>query len=488
MESLAIDPVDPSRLFLGTGYFRAPIIVLPPIEIPATVHRTTDAGATWATATLPVAHVQALAVDPTDHLTVYAGTDSGVWKSVDGGATFPQRGTGIPFGQPVIGLAVDSSNPSRVYAVAVEIHSGTPAGIFKSFDGGATWVPRNAGLTSLYVRSIALDPTSPSVLYAAVDRRGIFRSVNGAASWSAVNEGLADVRTLTVAVDPTAPGRVYAGTVWSSVFVRDFLSPCPAGSDGDPCDDGDPCTVGDACSAGVCQGATPLCGDGAVAGCEQCDAGAVNGTPGSCCSTACAAEPAGMPCADDGNLCTHDACNAAGSCRHTPEPDPQCVESGPRGAALKIVNKPGTGVDQVKFKWAKGPAVTKPALGAPNDTTAYALCVYDGTASGTVLAYRGRPLPPCKSSPCWVERATGWKFKSPGGADGVTGVDLKSDVAGKARLQLTTKAPSLALPTFPLTKSPSVVAELRTSDGACWGATFSSALRSDAERFTAKSD
>src|SRR5262249_61453781 len=107
MESLAIDPVDSNRLFLGTGR-----VQFPPIFVSATVQRTTDAGATWATTDLPVGHVQALAVDPTDHLTVYAGTDSGVWKSVDGGATFPQVGSGIPLGQPVIGLAGDRSNPS----------------------------------------------------------------------------------------------------------------------------------------------------------------------------------------------------------------------------------------------------------------------------------------------------------------------------------------------------------------------------------------
>ncbi len=142
----------------------------------------------------------------------------------------------------------------------------------------------------------------------------------------------------------------------------------------------------------------------------------------------------------------------------------------------------------MKFKFAKGPPIGLADFGAPNDDTAYALCLYDETSSGPTLAYRGRPLPPCDTSPCWTALSTGWKLESPGGPDGITRVLLKGGLMGKARLQVKAQRAGLALPSLPLVKSPSVVAELRTSDGACWGATFSSPTKNDAIQFNARSD
>ena len=159
-----------------------------------------------------------------------------------------------------------------------------------------------------------------------------------------------------------------------------------------------------------------------------------------------------------------------------------------RGATLKVVDKIGTGTDQVAFKWAKGPAVSKNDFGAPNGATTYALCVYDRTTGGDVLAYRGRPLPPCTKSPCWIDTSTGWKFTSPGGPDGVRTATLKSGAVGRAKLQVKAKRAGLALAPLPFAMNPSVVAEVRSSDGACWGATFSTPQKSTSERFTARSD
>ncbi len=56
------------------------------------------------------------------------------------------------------------------------------------------------------------------------------------------------------------------------------------------------------------------CGDGILDPIEACDDG--NLLDGDCCSSACSVEPAGTPCADDGNPCTLDACDGAGACAH----------------------------------------------------------------------------------------------------------------------------------------------------------------------------
>ena len=58
---------------------------------------------------------------------------------------------------------------------------------------------------------------------------------------------------------------------------------------------------------------TIQCGDGELDATEACDAGAANGAPGSCCTTACTAVTDGTVCSD-GNLCTSgDSCHA-GAC------------------------------------------------------------------------------------------------------------------------------------------------------------------------------
>jgi uncharacterized delta-60 repeat protein len=57
-----------------------------------------------------------------------------------------------------------------------------------------------------------------------------------------------------------------------------------------------------------------VCGNGTVEHPETCDDG--NTSAGDCCSGACELEPAGAPCADDGSVCTIDACTGAGACAH----------------------------------------------------------------------------------------------------------------------------------------------------------------------------
>src|SRR5262249_41559344 len=53
----------------------------------------------------------------------------------------------------------------------------------------------------------------------------------------------------------------------------------------------------------------PTCGDGAIGPNEECDDGASNGTPTSCCSATCTFEPAGKACANPtGVVCGFSAC------------------------------------------------------------------------------------------------------------------------------------------------------------------------------------
>src|SRR5207244_180083 len=105
--------------------------------------------------------VSALALDPTNTRTVYAGTGRGtqrvfgapgaLLKSTDGGDTWGPADTGMPGADPnfaVYSLAVDPTNPSIVYA-------GTDSGVFKTTDGGASWSPTGVTLPAF---ALVLDP------------------------------------------------------------------------------------------------------------------------------------------------------------------------------------------------------------------------------------------------------------------------------------------------------------------------------------------
>jgi hypothetical protein len=109
-------------------------------------------------------------------------------------------------GWKALALAVDPETPTTLYA-------GTDGGgVFKTTDGGASW---NAGLTNRMVLALALDPQTPTTLYAGT-YGGVFKTTDGGASWSAA--GLANRIVLALALDPQTPTTLYAGTDGGGVF------------------------------------------------------------------------------------------------------------------------------------------------------------------------------------------------------------------------------------------------------------------------------
>ena len=55
-----------------------------------------------------------------------------------------------------------------------------------------------------YVYALAIDPTTPSTLYAGTGSDGVFKSTDGGGSWSAVNTGLPGTAVVVdaLAIDP----------------------------------------------------------------------------------------------------------------------------------------------------------------------------------------------------------------------------------------------------------------------------------------------
>src|SRR5438876_9241131 len=89
---------------------------------------------------------------------------------------------GLP-GGAVNGVAVDPVNPSTVYA-------GTGGGAYRSLDAGASWRLRSSGLTTSELTTMAVAPSDNLTVYAGTTWAGVARSTDGGANWTASGSGL----------------------------------------------------------------------------------------------------------------------------------------------------------------------------------------------------------------------------------------------------------------------------------------------------------
>jgi photosystem II stability/assembly factor-like uncharacterized protein len=78
-------------------------------------------------------------------------------------------------------IALDPSSPSTIYV------SSHTSGVWKTTDGGTSWMPMTDSLGTLDVSAIAIDPLTPSTVYIATPAQGVFRSETAGTSWMQVS-------------------------------------------------------------------------------------------------------------------------------------------------------------------------------------------------------------------------------------------------------------------------------------------------------------
>lgn len=134
---------------------------------------------------------RALLVHPTNPRIMYAaGVSGGVWKTTTGGQTWFPLNDLLP-NLAVSVLAMDPQDPDVIYAGTGEGYFNYDAvrgaGIFKTSDGGRTWIhlssTRNANF--YYVNDLVVSPHDGRRLYAAT-RTGLWRSNDGGQSWARI--------------------------------------------------------------------------------------------------------------------------------------------------------------------------------------------------------------------------------------------------------------------------------------------------------------
>jgi photosystem II stability/assembly factor-like uncharacterized protein len=180
-----------------------------------------------------------IALDPSDPRRLYIGISAaGVFRTDDGGETWSPANAGVAadfmpdkypeVGQCVHKVLVHPAQPDRLW-------QQNHCGMYRSDDRGETWERLDGnGLPSSFGFALALDPSNPDVAYVVPEegsdnrvtaggRLGVWRTDDGGSTWALHADGLPDPAWAAVLREGLAfggDGGVYLGTQSGSVFAR----------------------------------------------------------------------------------------------------------------------------------------------------------------------------------------------------------------------------------------------------------------------------
>jgi photosystem II stability/assembly factor-like uncharacterized protein len=192
VDSLAVSPADPSTVYA--------------VEDSGRLSKSLDGGASWTpTASFRVSRV----VTPAKGSgTVYAVNYQGLYRSMNGGATWKKLTIGLPIPYGPLFLVADPVDPNRLYAEVVVDQASSETRLYTTADGGASWKPVGSRGLPADVYIAAIDPQFPQILYASGASDQIYKSRDRGASWRPV--GIAPDSYLALQVDPSRSNVVFA--------------------------------------------------------------------------------------------------------------------------------------------------------------------------------------------------------------------------------------------------------------------------------------
>ncbi len=241
VEAVLIDPTNASRVLAFNGNQRnwsAPgAYVNGEWTGDGSVWESTDSGSSWSQLGViaPAGNIRAAAVTADSSEILAAVANRGVFVSNDGGTSWTQSGDGLPHGNPY-DIAAHPTDPDVAWvAMGTGPESGgtfVAGGIWKTIDGGASWIEANNGLAIVAnptegntgsFHQIVVSPSDPNRLYTsnvAPGQAAVYRSDDGGDSWRVIADGTTNrpdafesaLRAFDLAVHPTDPDRIAFGS------------------------------------------------------------------------------------------------------------------------------------------------------------------------------------------------------------------------------------------------------------------------------------
>lgn len=127
----------------------------------------------------------------------YGGPGCGIYRSYDGGDTWIELMNGLPFSSPSvgrIGIDISASDPDILYAIYAD-NIGYFTGVYKTVDGGDSWFRTNDGdLDGMYSSygwwfgRISIDPVDPDIAYAI--GFDLYKTTDGGNSWPLISSSV----------------------------------------------------------------------------------------------------------------------------------------------------------------------------------------------------------------------------------------------------------------------------------------------------------
>lgn len=203
--ALAINPLDPKNLFVGSYGWG--------------VYKTTTGGENWKQTNLTNAPVYSIHIDENNSNIIYACTiDEGVLKTTNGGLEWLSLNLDVPqtVQRPFFKIIFDPNNNEIAYIAS-------QYGISKTIDGGNSW-----RLTSLlgdfdhYVYEVSVHPKNSDTLYAGLigwlDRKDLYRSVDGGITWTNLRLTKGEEGIAQVLFNPVNPDIIYIAAFSKGIY------------------------------------------------------------------------------------------------------------------------------------------------------------------------------------------------------------------------------------------------------------------------------
>ncbi len=225
VDAIAVDPTDEKIIYIGFGV--------------GGLYKTIDGGNTWNSIFDDniFTAVYTITIDPSDHNVIYIGTGdlsnsgaffmgNGLFKSTNGGDSWTH--IGLEENGTVTKILVSPTDPNTIYASTMGYvrRKNLNQGVYKTIDGGATWTQSLFVSDTAGVVDMVMDPNDADVVFAAGYNRyytsykarlsglnsKIYRTSDGGNNWTIIEDKLPqfELSRIGLAIYPSNPAKVYA--------------------------------------------------------------------------------------------------------------------------------------------------------------------------------------------------------------------------------------------------------------------------------------